>query len=64
MIQLKLSTSTITEELIRTDYCCKNRCYTPTEFTLLGLVSMMLGVVLGVTGILWFSYKVDFCLYL
>ena len=59
MRQLKLASITVTEELLRSDYCSANKCYTPTEFTLLGLGSMMLGVVLGVTCILWFSYKVD-----
>ena len=36
-------------------YCSQNRCYTPTEFAMLGLGAIILGVMMGVVAISWFK---------
>ena len=36
-------------------YCSQNRCYTPTEFAMLGLGAVILGVMMGVVAISWFK---------
>ena len=40
-----------------TEYCAKNRCYTPTEFALFGVGTIVMGVMLGVVGISWFKHQ-------
>ena len=37
------------------EYCSQNKCYTPTEFAMLGLGSIILGVMVGVVAISWFK---------
>ena len=39
-------------------YCSRNKCYTPTEFALLGLGAVIAGIMVGVVGISWFKYSV------
>ena len=39
-------------------YCSRNKCYTPTEFALLGLGAVVAGIMVGVVGISWFKYSV------
>jgi len=39
-------------------YCATNRCYTPTEFALFGVGTIVMGVMLGVVGISWFKHQV------
>ena len=39
-------------------YCAVNKCYTTTEFVLLGLGAVLGGVMVGVIGISWFKYSV------
>ena len=39
-------------------YCSRNKCYTPTEFALLGLGAVIIGIMVGVVGISWFKYTV------
>ena len=39
-------------------YCSRNKCYTPTEFALLGLGAVIVGIMVGVVGISWFKYTV------
>ena len=41
-------------------YCAANKCYTTTEFVLLGLGAVIGGVMVGVIGISWFKYSVGF----
>jgi GTPase SAR1 family protein len=36
-------------------FCVSNKCYTPTEFSLLGVGCTILGVMIGVVGISWFK---------
>ena len=36
-------------------FCSQNRCYTPTEFAMLGLGAIILGVMIGVVAISWFK---------
>jgi len=36
-------------------FCSTNKCYTPTEFALFGLGTVVLGVLLGVVAISWFK---------
>jgi len=36
-------------------FCVNNKCYTPTEFSLLGVGCTVLGVMIGVMGISWFK---------
>jgi len=38
-------------------YCSHNKCYTTTEFVLLGLGAVIGGVMVGVVGISWFKYS-------
>lgn len=38
-------------------YCAVNKCYTTTEFVLLGLGAVIGGVMVGVIGISWFKYS-------
>ena len=51
-------------------YCTRNKCYTPTEFALLGLGAVIAGIMVGVVGISWFKYSVRpilmslFCVFL
>merc|ERR1719228_1489181 len=40
-----------------TEYCSRNRCYTPTEFALFGVGTIVMGVMVGVVGISWFKYQ-------
>eukprot|EP00092_Neocalanus_flemingeri_P001416 GFUD01001512.1.p1 GENE.GFUD01001512.1~~GFUD01001512.1.p1 ORF type:complete len:393 (+),score=117.53 GFUD01001512.1:290-1468(+) len=40
-----------------TEYCARNRCYTPTEFALFGVGTIVMGVMLGVVGIGWFKHQ-------
>ena len=40
-------------------YCSHNKCYTTTEFVLLGLGAVIGGVMVGVVGISWFKYSVS-----
>jgi len=47
----------ISEGLEGQDYCSKHRCYTPTEFALFGVGTIVMGVMLGVVGISWFKYQ-------
>jgi len=37
------------------EYCYINKCYTPTEFALFGIGTIVMGVMLGVVGISWFK---------
>jgi len=39
------------------EYCAKNKCYTPTEFALFGLGTIVMGVMVGVVGISWFQHQ-------
>ena len=39
-------------------YCAANKCFTSTEFVLLGLGAVIGGVMVGVIGISWFKYSV------
>lgn len=41
-------------------YCAANKCYTTTEFVLLGLGAVLGGVMVGVIGISWFKYSVGY----
>jgi len=36
-------------------FCICNKCYTPTEFSLLGVGCTILGIMIGVVGISWFK---------
>lgn len=36
-------------------FCVSNKCYTPTEFSLLGIGCTVLGIMIGVVGISWFK---------
>jgi len=36
-------------------FCVANKCYTPTEFSLLGVGCTVLGIMIGVVGISWFK---------
>eukprot|EP00088_Acartia_fossae_P030571 TRINITY_DN31582_c0_g1_i3.p1 TRINITY_DN31582_c0_g1~~TRINITY_DN31582_c0_g1_i3.p1 ORF type:complete len:427 (-),score=108.38 TRINITY_DN31582_c0_g1_i3:89-1369(-) len=36
-------------------FCVSNKCYTPTEFSLLGVGCTVLGIMIGVVGISWFK---------
>ena len=36
-------------------FCSTNKCYTPTEFALFGLGTVVMGVLLGVLTISWFK---------
>ena len=47
----------ISEGLEGQNYCSKHRCYTPTEFALFGVGTIVMGVMLGVVGISWFKYQ-------
>merc|ERR1719158_2423694 len=38
-------------------YCSQHKCYTTTEFVLLGLGAVIGGVMVGVVGISWFKYS-------
>ena len=40
-------------------YCAVHKCYTTTEFVLLGLGAVIGGVMVGVIGISWFKYSVS-----
>ena len=39
-------------------YCSAHKCYTTTEFVLLGLGAVLGGVMVGVVGISWFKHSV------
>ena len=46
------------EPLTGSLYCSQHKCYTTTEFVLLGLGAVIGGVMVGVVGISWFKYSV------
>ena len=39
------------------EYCSRNRCYTPTEFALFGVGTVVMGIMVGVVGISWFKHQ-------
>ena len=45
------------EKLAGSEYCSRNRCYTPTEFALFGVGTVVMGIMVGVVGISWFKHQ-------
>merc|ERR1719420_1311377 len=45
------------EPLTGSLYCSQHKCYTTTEFALLGLGAVIIGIMVGVVGISWFKYS-------
>ena len=45
------------EKQLGSEYCSKNRCYTPTEFALFGVGTIVMGIMVGVVGISWFKHQ-------
>jgi len=45
------------EKLAGSEYCSRNRCYTPTEFALFGVGTVVMGMMVGVVGISWFKHQ-------
>jgi len=48
--------SPVSSGQVDSTYCSRNKCYTPTEFALLGLGAVIVGIMVGVVGISWFKY--------
>ena len=54
--------SPVSSGQVDSTYCSRNKCYTPTEFALLGLGAVIVGIMVGVVGISWFKYTVGLSL--
>jgi len=57
LIQYQLASTTSQPSHLHGSYCTLNKCYTSSEFTLLGVGAAVLGILLGVLLISWYKQQ-------
>ena len=45
------------EKIAGSEYCSRSHCYTPTEFAIFGVGTVVMGIMVGVVGISWFKHQ-------